>query len=106
MHVTGAADNDEESPPPLPQRTPESYILAADAGRFSASSRRDCDTCDLFFVITRINVDILCYAACAFVQTFPGPSDDACDRLAVIIPSNAAAQAVRELQRERQMTEQ
>lgn len=32
VHVTGTVDTDEEIPPPLPQRTPESYILAADAG--------------------------------------------------------------------------
>lgn len=32
LHVTGTAEKDEEVPPPLPQRTPESYILAADAG--------------------------------------------------------------------------
>lgn len=35
VHATGTADMDEEIPPPLPQRTPESYILAADAGSFS-----------------------------------------------------------------------
>lgn len=35
VHVTGTVDMDGEIPPPLPQRTPESYILAADAGRFS-----------------------------------------------------------------------
>lgn len=35
VHVTGTVDTDEDIPPPLPQRTPESYILAADAGQFS-----------------------------------------------------------------------
>lgn len=34
VHVTGTED--EETPPPLPQRTPESFILAADAGWSSA----------------------------------------------------------------------
>lgn len=36
VRVTGSGDKDEETPPPLPQRTPESYILAADAGWSSA----------------------------------------------------------------------
>lgn len=35
VNVTGTVDKDEEIPPPLPQRTPESYILAADTGGFS-----------------------------------------------------------------------
>ncbi|XP_056895698.1 tyrosine-protein phosphatase non-receptor type 22 isoform X2 [Takifugu flavidus] len=55
--ASGTVDMDEEIPPPLPQRTPESYILAVDAGL----------------------------------------SDDSCERLPVIIPPNAAAEAVREL---------
>lgn len=38
VHVTGSVDEDEEIPPPLPQRTPESYILSADAGWSSVSS--------------------------------------------------------------------
>lgn len=29
---TGGDDKDEEEPPPLPQRTPESYIIAVDEG--------------------------------------------------------------------------
>lgn len=37
VHVTGSIDEDEEIPPPLPQRTPESYILSADAGWSSVS---------------------------------------------------------------------
>ncbi|KAG7519684.1 tyrosine-protein phosphatase non-receptor type 22-like [Solea senegalensis] len=48
--------SDEDTPPPLPERTPESYILAVD------TEQSDC-----------------------------------CDRLSVVIPSNAAAEAVREL---------
>ncbi|XP_034445783.1 tyrosine-protein phosphatase non-receptor type 22 isoform X1 [Hippoglossus hippoglossus] len=48
---------DEEAPPPLPERTPESYVLAVDAE----------------------------------------PSDP-CESLSVIIPQNAAAEAVREWQ--------
>ncbi|XP_051282249.1 tyrosine-protein phosphatase non-receptor type 22 isoform X2 [Dicentrarchus labrax] len=47
---------DEEAPPPLPQRTPESYILAEDAEH-----------------------------------------SDPCEQLMVIIPHNAAAEAVRDL---------
>lgn len=56
--VSGPADvnTDEEAPPPLPQRTPESYVLAVD-------------------------------------EEHPDP----CERLMVIIPPNAAAEAVREL---------
>ncbi|XP_049921025.1 tyrosine-protein phosphatase non-receptor type 22 isoform X1 [Epinephelus moara] len=53
---TGGNDKDEEEPPPLPQRTPESYVIAVDEE----------------------------------------PSEP-CERLMVIIPPNAAAEAVREL---------
>ncbi|XP_056280104.1 tyrosine-protein phosphatase non-receptor type 22 isoform X2 [Pseudoliparis swirei] len=53
---TVAFHRDEEVPPPLPQRTPESYLITVAA-------------------------------------EFPDP----CERLMVIIPSNAAAEAVREL---------
>ncbi|KAM9351034.1 tyrosine-protein phosphatase non-receptor type 22 [Symphorus nematophorus] len=53
---TVEVQTDEEVPPPLPQRTPESYVLAVDAEH-------------------------------------PEP----CERLMVIIPPNAAAEAVREL---------
>ncbi|KAM9752133.1 tyrosine-protein phosphatase non-receptor type 22 [Menidia menidia] len=48
----GAEHTDEEGPPPIPERTPESYILAVD--------------------------------------------EDPCERLSVIIPPNAAAEAIRE----------
>ncbi|XP_076597544.1 tyrosine-protein phosphatase non-receptor type 22 [Chaetodon auriga] len=54
--ASGTVDTDEEVPPPLPQRTPESYMLAVDAEH-----------------------------------------SDPCERLMVIIPPNAAAEAVREL---------
>ncbi|XP_044068650.1 tyrosine-protein phosphatase non-receptor type 22 isoform X2 [Siniperca chuatsi] len=53
---TAEVHTDEEVPPPLPQRTPESYILDVDAEHL-----------------------------------------DPCERLMVIIPPNAAAEAVREL---------
>lgn len=34
MHFVGTveAHTDEDSPPPLPERTPESYVLADDTG--------------------------------------------------------------------------
>lgn len=32
VHFVGSKDSDVEVPPPLPQRTPESYELAVDAG--------------------------------------------------------------------------
>ncbi|XP_041802351.1 tyrosine-protein phosphatase non-receptor type 22 [Chelmon rostratus] len=54
--ASGEVNTDEEVPPPLPQRTPESYVLAVDEER-----------------------------------------SDPCERLTVIIPPNAAAEAVREL---------
>ncbi|XP_018537687.1 tyrosine-protein phosphatase non-receptor type 22 isoform X1 [Lates calcarifer] len=50
------AHTDEDEPPPLPERTPESYVLAVDTEH-----------------------------------------SDPCERLSVIIPPNAAAEAVREL---------
>lgn len=54
--ASGSKDSDVEVPPPLPQRTPESYELAVDA-----------------------------------------EDSDPCERLMVIFPPNAAAEAVREL---------
>lgn len=48
LHVTGTVDKDEEVPPPLPQRTPESYILAADAGWSSVRTRNISETSQLF----------------------------------------------------------
>ncbi|KAM6929959.1 LOW QUALITY PROTEIN: tyrosine-protein phosphatase non-receptor type 22 [Lycodopsis pacificus] len=56
--ASGAVEvrRDEELPPPLPQRTPESYVIAVDAEH-----------------------------------------PDPCERLTLIIPPNAAAEAVREL---------
>ncbi|XP_040009030.1 tyrosine-protein phosphatase non-receptor type 22 [Xiphias gladius] len=53
---TVEAPTDEETPPPLPERTPESYVLAVDTEQ-----------------------------------------SDPCERLSVFIPSNAAAESVREL---------
>lgn len=73
VHVTDTADKDEEIPPPLPQRTPESYILAADAGWSSVWSQpgilaeplSSVFTVDFTaFVIIKSN-NVLCYIICA-----------------------------------------
>lgn len=35
VRFAGTVDSDEETPPPLPQRTPDSYLLAEDKGWWS-----------------------------------------------------------------------
>lgn len=50
-----------------------SVLSVIEACELSCSLNWDYDTCDLFLVITCINIDILCYAACAMCKRSQAP---------------------------------
>lgn len=91
VHFVGEVNTDEEVPPPLPQRTPESYVLAVDEGWCSQrrvwNVKLACPGLQRIFILHNL---LWCYR--------PERSDP-CET--VIIPPNAAAEAVRELGGER-----
>lgn len=88
---------DEDAAPPLPERTPESYILAVDPGYSQSKSRIHITTRSVFLQCSSKFIFYFFFCGSKGKNECPTEEQNTCKHLSVIIPRNAAADVVREL---------